>query len=242
VSVLIAQISDIHAKPGGKSLAALALALAWLETARPDAVIVSGDVANPPWTEGYDLVREALEGLDCPVLMVPGNKDDRESMRASFPQMGWTADEHLSVARTIKGVRLVGLDVMVPGEKHGDAGPALGWLREQLTVGEPVLLFMHQHPFNTGFGRVDIAMCRGVEDLADAIVMGEARVMLLTCGHGHRAVFSVFAGAPAMMCPSLAKANLLDFGDGAAPLADPPGFALHVVEGGRVASHVISLG
>lgn len=242
MTVIIAQLSDIHAKQGGKSLAALGRALDWLETANPDAVIVSGDVANPPWTEGYGLVAEALGRLTCPVLMVPGNKDDRTAMRAAFPRLGWKSDAHLSVAKTIKGVRIVGLDVMVAGEKHGDAGPAMDWLRQQLTVGEPVLMFMHHHPFNTGFERVDVAMCRGVEPLADAIVSGDARVMLLTCGHGHRAVFSVFAGAPAMMCPSLAKPNLLDFGEEPAPLVDPPGFALHVVEGGRVASHVISLG
>lgn len=242
MSVLIAQLSDIHAKPGGKAVAALKRAVDWLTDARPDALILSGDVANPPWTEGYGIVRDALAPLNCPVLMVPGNKDDRQAMRAAFGDVAWTED-HLSVAQTIKGVRIVGLDVMVPGETHGDAGPAIGWLREQLTVGEPVLLFMHHHPFSTGFQRVDKAMCRSVEPLADAIVTGDARVMLLTCGHGHRAVFSMFAGAPAMMCPSLAQPNPLEFGaDDGPPTADPPGFALHVVESGRIASHVVALG
>lgn len=240
--MLIAQLSDIHAKPGGRAVAALARAVEWLTAARPDALIVSGDVANAPWAEGYGLVRDALAPLECPILMVPGNKDDRQAMRTAFDGAGWTED-HLSVAQTIKGVRIVGLDVMVPGEKHGDAGPAIEWLRQQLVVGEPVLLFMHHHPFNTGFARVDKAMCRSVEPLADAIVTADARVMLLTCGHGHRTVFSMFAGAPAMMCPSLAQPNPLEFGEYAPPpTADPPAFALHNVENGRVASHIVALG
>jgi Icc protein len=240
--VRIAQISDIHAKPGGKSLAALERALDWLAVAKPDALIISGDVANPPWTDGYRIVAEALSGVRCPVLMVPGNKDDRAQMRAAFRDMGWPPDGPLNISRLVGEVRLVGLDVQVPGAQHGDAEPVLGWLREQLTGGEPVLLFMHQHPFRTGFDRVDGNMCLAAEALADVILAGSARVLLLTAGHGHRTVFTQFAGVPAMMCPSLAKANILEFGEDAAPLTDPPAFALHLVEDGRVMSHVIGLG
>ena len=240
--MLVAQLSDIHAKPGGRALAALERAVEWLSEARPDAVIVSGDVANPPWDDNYPLARAALSRLACPVLMVPGNKDDRRAMRAAFPDAGWQEPDHLSVARTIGGIRLVGLDVTVPGEKHGDAGPVLGWLREQLSGGEPVLLFMHQHPFRTGFERVDGAMCRNVDGLAQTFFETPARVMLVAAGHGHRTVFSTFADAPALMCPSLAKPNPLAFGDAEPPVRDPPGFALHVIQDGRVASHVVALG
>jgi Icc protein len=241
---LIAQISDIHAKPGGKSLAALQRALDWLAVANPDALIVSGDVGNEPWPESYALVRELFSHIRFPMLMVPGNKDDRAAMREAFAGigMGWPDDGPLNTARTIGDVRLVGLDVIVPGEKHGDAAPVFDWLREQLKGGDPVLLFMHQHPFRSGFERVDSAMCENADGLAQVILAAPARVLLLTAGHGHRTVFTQFAGGPAMMCPSLAKANLLDFGEETAPLTDPPGFALHLIEDGRAMSQVISLG
>lgn len=239
---VIAQISDIHGKPGGRSLGALQRALDWLEIAKPDALILSGDIGNPPWSECYPLVREALTGIDCPVLLVPGNKDDRQAMREHFPDMGWAASGPLNVSRMIGEVRVVGLDVTVPGEKFGDAAPVIDWLRDELTGGEPVLLFMHQHPFRTGFERVDNAMCRGADELADAIVDAPARVLLLTTGHGHRTVFTQFAGVPAMMCPSLARANMLEFGEQGAPIHDPPGFALHVVSDGRAMTHIVSLG
>jgi 3',5'-cyclic AMP phosphodiesterase CpdA len=240
----IAQISDIHAKPGEKSLEALRRALDWLAVARPDALIVSGDIADPPWDEGYPLVAAALADVACPLLMVPGNKDDRAGLRAAFPDLGWAAPEGpLNISRLVGEVRLVGLDVQVPGAVHGDAAPVLDWLGGELAGGgEPVLLFMHQHPFRTGFARVDGNMCRGADALADVIFAGSARVLLLSTGHGHRTVFTTFAGVPAMMCPSLARANVLEFGAAAAPLTDPPGFALHVIEEGRVMSQVISLG
>jgi Icc protein len=240
--VRIAQISDIHAKAGGKSLGALDRALEWLAVAQPDALIISGDVANPPWTDEYTLVAGALADVKCPILMVPGNKDDRAQMRAAFPKVGWADAGPLNISRLVGEVRLVGLDVQVPGEGYGDVTPVLDWLRDQLSGGEPVLLFMHQHPFRTGFARVDKNLCRGGGGLEDAIFAGSARVLLLTAGHGHRTVFTQFAGVPAMMCPSLTKANVLEFGDDSAPLTDAPAFALHLVEDGRVMSHVVSLG
>lgn len=239
--VRIAQISDIHAKKGGKSLAAFARVLDWLKVAEPDALVISGDVSNEPWDEGYPLVAEALSHLRYPVLMVPGNKDDRGKMRGYFPDMGWPESGPLNVTRMIGDVRVVGLDVTVPGQKHGDAAPVVGWLNERLTGGEPVLLFLHQHPFRTGFARVDIAPCQNADLLADAILSARARVLVLATGHGHRTVFTEFAGVPAMMCPSLAKGNVLHFGDTDARLTDPPGFALHMIEDGRAMSHIIGL-
>jgi 3',5'-cyclic-AMP phosphodiesterase len=173
---------------------------------------------------------------------VPGNKDDRRAMRTAFPDVGWETDGPLNIARTIGSVRVIGLDVTVPGEKHGDAEPVLPWLRNELSRGEPALLFMHQHPFRTGFAKVDSAPCQNAEALAEVMLAGRSRVILLTTGHGHRTVFSTFADAPAMMCPSLSKANVLEFDGRSAPLVDPPGFALHVIENNRVMTQVIPLG
>ncbi len=238
----IAQISDIHGKPGSKSLAALERALDWLKLMEPDALIVSGDVGNPAVDGSYVSVAEMLSHVRYPMLVVPGNVDDHAALRASFRDMGWPDEGPLNVARTVGEVRLVGLDVTVPGEQHGDAAPVLGWLREQLNGGEPVLLFMHQHPFRTGFANVDRALCRNADGLADVILGASARVMLLSTGHGHRTVFTQFAGVPAMMCPSLAKANALALDEIEAPRTDPPGFALHVIEDGRAVSHITSLG
>ncbi|HQZ14049.1 MAG TPA: metallophosphoesterase family protein [Devosia sp.] len=238
----IAQISDIHGKPGGKSLGALEQALDWLKVVEPDALIVSGDVGNPGWDESYPIVADMLSHVRYPMLIVPGNVDDRAALRANFRDIGWAATGPLNVSRTVGEVRLVGLDVTVPGAMHGDAAPVLDWLREELTAGEPVLLFMHQHPFRTGFANVDKAPCQNAEALADVILAAPARVLLLSTGHGHRTVFTQFAGVPAMMCPSLAKANALVLGETEAPRTDPPGFALHVIEDGRAMSHVISLG
>jgi 3',5'-cyclic AMP phosphodiesterase CpdA len=243
---LIAQISDIHAKPGAASFKALGEALRVLATVRPDAVVVSGDLSNKPHAEGYAALKHAFAALSCPFLAVPGNADRREEMRTAFPDAGWPADGPLHLHRTIAGVRLVGLDVTVPGEKHGEVTPeVLSFLSDALEQVPrlPTLVFMHQHPFQTFGAGLDRLMCRNVEPLRLLLDGTRTPVLALLCGHAHRALTTRFGRTMAIMCPSLEAANaaLVD-GHEAPPVTDPPGLMLHVVESERLVSHTISLG
>jgi Icc protein len=243
---LIAQLSDIHAKPGAASLKALQKALDFLAKVRPDAIIVSGDLSNKPHEKGYALVRDAFGGVACPVLMVPGNADRREEMRAAFPEAPWPAAGPLHVTHNIGGVRLIGLDVTVPGEKHGEVTPeVLAFLSGALdeTPRQPALVFMHMHPFHTCGGDLDRLMCRNVEPLRMLLDGTRTPVLALVCGHAHRAITTRFGRVTAMMCPSLEAANpaMVDGHDEPA-VTDPPGLMLHVVQGESLVSHTVSLG
>ena len=64
--MLVAQISDIHAGPDLSSLQTLELAIGWLKTFRPDALVLTGDLVDDGWRQGYRLVAESLRSLDCP--------------------------------------------------------------------------------------------------------------------------------------------------------------------------------
>jgi len=242
---LIAQISDIHAEPGSASLKALRKALDFLDTVRPDAIIVSGDLSNKPHNKGYALVRGAFEGVKCPLLMVPGNADSRDKMRNALGDIGdWPDEGPLNVAGVVGGVHLVGLDVTVPGETYGEVTPAvLDFLgaalgREPAT---PTLVFMHQHPFAIA-AELDANMCRNVDPLRDLLDRTETPIVALVCGHAHRAITTHFGRTPAMMCPSLKTANpaLVD-GHPEPPVTDAPGFMLHVIDDKRLVSHTVSL-
>ncbi len=243
---LVAQISDIHAKPGAASLGTLRRALEYLAFMRPDALIVSGDLSNKPHEKGYAAVRAALEALGCPVFAVPGNADRREEMRSAFPDAPWPGDGPLHVNQTIGGVRLIGLDVTVPGEKHGEVtAEVLSFLSGALETPPrmPTLLFMHQHPFRTYGSGLDRLMCRNVEPLRMLLDGTRTPVLALLCGHAHRAITTRFGRTTAIMCPSLEGANpaVVD-GYGEPPITDPPGLMLHVVEGDSLVSHTVSLG
>jgi hypothetical protein len=63
--------------------------------------------------------------------------------------------------------------------------------------------------------------------------------MALTCGHVHRPMFTRFAGLPATMAPSVARANRLRLDGKESLISDPPGLLLHHVQESRLVSHVV---
>lgn len=243
--MLLAQISDIHAEQGSESIEALRRALDWLEKIRPAALIVSGDLANPPHERGYAMVAEALARVPWPIFIVPGNVDDHEGLRRAFPDHDyWHASGPMRYSVDLGEVRLLGFDVTVAGEDHGDARPGLPWLSAELASGSrtPALIVTHQHLFDTGIARKDINKCRNSEAVADLVAGAPDPVIGFTCGHVHRAMFTRFAGRPATMCPSLTRANRLRIGGGEPEITDPPGLLVHDVSEGRILTHVVSLG
>jgi 3',5'-cyclic AMP phosphodiesterase CpdA len=239
--MIIAQLSDIHADGSERALERLEKVIHWLRPLAPDAVIVSGDLAETEQERSYDDVRARLEQLGCPYLVVPGNVDDRGRMREAFgDRFGWPEDGPLCAVLPIGGLRLIGLDVTAPGAHHGDAGPILPWLDERLNSGgDPVMIFMHQHPFFCGIDNKDRNKCRSEEALSLVIGRASDTVFGITCGHVHRPMFTRFAGLPASMAPSVTRANKLRL-DGKEPeISDPPGLLIHHISEGRLVSHVV---
>jgi len=240
----IAQISDIHADDK-ESFKRLDRALDWLRRMEPDALIVSGDLSDPPRRAVYGEVRERLLSLGTHLQVVPGNVDDRDLLREVFHQDGVSTESgpFNSVATIGGAMRLIGLDVTVPGAHHGDAAPILPWLREQLNSGgAPALIFMHQHPFMCGIDNKDKNKCRSADELSLVIGQASDTVLGITCGHVHRAMSTRFAGLPATMCPSVTGANKLRL-DGREPeTTDPSGLLVHHYAETRLVTHVVSLG
>ncbi len=147
-------------------------------------------------------------------------------------------------------LRLIGLDSVRPGSDAGALGAGqLGWLAE--TLGEeperPTLLALHHPPVLTGIRAMD-QIALGAEDSTalEALLGNHPQVQGLTCGHVHTAMVSSFAGRPLLVCPSTNSAVLLDLRPrddlpfSVAPL--PLGFAVHVLEDGRLVSHVQPVG
>ncbi|CAN5381078.1 phosphodiesterase [soil metagenome] len=245
--MLIAQISDIHADDEAASLAAMRRALSYLSDLRPDALILSGDLAETPTEYNYRLVRTMLAGTSFPVFMIPGNADRRAAMCAAFPGHDYwpkSGPMHFAAVLAAK-VRVIGFDITVEGQSFGDAtAEALDWLGTALQRQPdlPALIVMHQHPFATGIGALDRHMCRNSEGLADLIGRSGARIAAILCGHGHRAVFTRLGRTPAMMCPSLCPANRLHLdGYGEPDITDAPGLLIHHLHEDRMNSHLVSL-
>ena len=91
---LLAQVTDMHIKAGGKlsyrvvdTQAALQRCVAHLMKLPqvPDAVLFTGDLTDFGRADEYENLARILEPLSMPRFLMPGNHDDPETMRAMFP-------------------------------------------------------------------------------------------------------------------------------------------------------------
>ena len=86
---MLAQLSDPHIGAdwaGGDPTAAFAAAVETILSmpVEPDAILVSGDLSEHATDAEYEQVRELLAPLGAPVYVLPGNHDDRATLRRHF--------------------------------------------------------------------------------------------------------------------------------------------------------------
>lgn len=117
--MLIAQISDIHAAPENDNLSRLDQVLTWLSQLRLDGVVLTGDLTDNHWIEGYQLIADRLKQQNYPSWVLPGNSDDRHLMRSVWDEKTWAQDapyDALHFVHDAGGLQLIGLDSTLAGE------------------------------------------------------------------------------------------------------------------------------
>jgi len=250
--VILAQLSDPHMRLGEgaaearESLAAGVSEVLALRT-HPDAVLVTGDLADTAAAEEYRIVREELERLPVPVHVLGGNHDDRDALREWFPTADATTGAgpaaHVEggaeyrYATEVAGVRLVVCDSTVPMRPEGRLD--LAWLEAQLDA-PAVVVAMHHPPFAVGMPALD-EIALGAEDTVAlaALLERSPQVLRVICGHTHRAAFTTLGGRGVFTCPGVHLTARLEIGaPGYTVVAEPPAFALHVMVDGGVTTHV----
>ena len=251
--MLIAQFSDMHIKPAGRLAYGRVDTMAFLDQAidhlaalpqRPDLLLLTGDLVDAGAPAEYARLRERLRRVPTPWLLIPGNHDDREQMRAAFPEHPWVARQGFwqFVAEEPRWpLRIIGLDTVVTGESGGlMCDERLAWLRARLDEAPraPTLLAMHHPPFVTGIGHMDEIGLAGREAFAD-LLAAQPQVQLVVCGHLHRNIRTTVGGRAAMTAPSTAHAVALDLAPDAASMftLEPPGYLLHWWDGERIVTH-----
>ncbi|MDI7493592.1 metallophosphoesterase [Cronobacter dublinensis] len=243
--MLIAQISDIHAAPDNDNLTRFDNALAWLAPLAPDLLVISGDLADDGWRDGYSQIAARLEAFSCRLLILPGNADHHDALRATWGATLWTgADGPLHAVADLPGLRVIGLDTTLEACAAGSVAAHLDWLSQQLdeAQGRQTLLFMHHHVFASGIPSMDAIMCRDHDALAALLRHHPARPLAIATGHVHRPAAGTLAGIPAYICGSVCPANPLWLGASHVPCVyDPPALMVHRVDNGALASHFIAV-
>lgn len=255
---LLAQITDTHIREPGR------LAYSRLNTApylvsavdalmklpqKPNALILTGDLTDFGRHAEYQHLADMLAPLDIPYYLLPGNHDDRENMRSSFPDHSYLGGEKfIQYSLMIGGLRVIALDSSESGQSAGKLCSArLAWLETELNRDKhiPTIIAIHHPPFKTLIGHMDkIGLLEGAEDFK-TIINRHSNIERVICGHLHRTIYTNFGNTIASTAPSPAHQVCLDLQENAvsAWTLEPPGFHLHAWSGsGNLLTHVVSVG
>jgi len=246
-SFLLAQLSDPHIGAewfDDQSVPRFAAAVESVRAVRPqpDAVLLSGDLADHATDEEYEQVRELLAPLQTPVYVLPGNHDDRRALHRHFGVPGGDG-EPVRYSVDLGPLRLVVLDTTRPGDASGALeGDQVDWLDVELAAApdQPTLLTMHHPPLVIGVPAWDeIGLAPADRHALGDVIERHQQVRRVVAGHFHSTITGELAGRGVLVVPSTYVQTRLDFNVRELELtSELPGFAIHAVVDGELVSHV----
>lgn len=237
MTLLLAQISDLHLDGGDRAIERAARVMDYLRALpRPvDALLVTGDIADHGEESEYEQAA-ALLAAPFPVLTCPGNHDARPAYRKALlgrpPAPGPVNELHL-----IGGTAILMCDSSIPGRDEGrlDA-ETLAWMHatlDGLPPDTPALIAFHHPPVELHHPLPDSLRLEQPGDLA-ALLDAHPRVAAVLTGHAHTAAATTFAGRPLLVGPAVTWTLRLPWeGDQPADREQPPALAFHVLDDDR---------
>ncbi|MGW1513357.1 metallophosphoesterase [Streptomyces sp. NPDC002394] len=246
--IVIAHVSDVHIDGEQRSQDRTRAVLRYLEELPYDlaAVLVTGDVADHGTPDEYAVARELLTSRH-PLLVCPGNHDDRAAFRKGLLPEETAVRPSSPVNQVLRGEGFVIAlcDSSVPGEHRGLLeDETVEWLDGVLadTPHEvPVLVGFHHPPVPLHTPYVDGIRQFGEERLA-ALADRHPHLTAFLAGHAHTAAATTFAGRPLLVAPGVVSALRLPWENPIdhpyVHLGLPPALAFHVLgEDGRLTTH-----
>ncbi|WP_151526650.1 phosphodiesterase [Serinicoccus kebangsaanensis] len=168
----------------------------------PDAIVVTGDLADLGEPGAYQQLRELVDplavDLGAQVVWVMGNHDERPAYAAGLFGEQVTQEQPQDRVHDVRGLRVVSLDTTVPGYHHGELREEqLEWLADVLATPAEhgTVLALHHPPIP-----VPMVPAAAIIELLDqdglAGVLEGSDVVSILGGHFHFSSHSTFAGIP----------------------------------------------
>ena len=222
----IAQVSDIHISADGGPFDGFDVrenflrVLSEIATADYDLLVLSGDLAaDEGHFAAYPWIREQIECLPIPALVMAGNHDDPRALAESFGLLADSRRGSLVGKRVFDGVAVYGLDT------SSDSLPPcqLQWLEEDLAAEVRLpIVFTHHPPVHCGCRFMDRYFpLRGRERVWRRLL--RAGIEHVFCGHYHTYKVAAQDGAQVVICPSTAM-QLSQTSPGFAVEREDPGY------------------
>jgi Icc protein len=208
----------------------------------PDAVLISGDLAENATDREYEIVRDLVRRLGAPVYVLPGNHDDRDTLRRNFDLPG-AVGMPVQYAVDLGPARLVVLDSTRPGEVPGELdAERLSWLEAELArePNQVTVLALHHPPVSTGIKAWDeLGLSLADRRALAGVLQRHAQVRRVLAGHIHRTMTGELAGCPVLTVPSTYMQGRLSFNSVHVHFAsEPAAFGVHALLDGQFASHI----
>jgi 3',5'-cyclic AMP phosphodiesterase CpdA len=248
--IVIAHLSDVHIDSEPRSADRTRAVMSYVDSLPYDleAVLVTGDIADHAQPAEYELCRELLTSRH-PVLICPGNHDDRAAFREHLlrqPGSPAPVNQVLEAA----GFAVALCDSSIPGKNEGYLeDETLEWLDGVLTAipdDRPIFVGFHHPPATLNIPFVDGIRQFGEERLAD-LASRHPNLVAFVCGHAHTPAVTTFAGRPLLVAPGVVSTSKLPWEAKEHPtdlvhLDLPPALVFHVLDDeGRLTSHYRSV-
>jgi 3',5'-cyclic AMP phosphodiesterase CpdA len=238
--IVFAQLSDTHLDGGQPRADRVRAVMACLAGGRAplDAVLVTGDVADHGLPGEYEQARSLLTG-PWPVLVCPGNHDERAAFRRVL--LGGEGDQPVNQVHRMPGAVFVLCDSTIPGRDDGYlADGTLAWVDTELGADPvtPAFVVLHHQPVPLHSEAADVIRLSGEDRLA-AVIGRHPQVVAVLCGHVHSAAAATFAGRPLRAAPGVVSTGVLPWEErDSADLTAPPAVAYHVLgDDGHLTTH-----
>jgi 3',5'-cyclic-AMP phosphodiesterase len=185
-AMLIAQISDVHVGGGRYRAELLRAAIAEINAAAPDLVVVAGDLTDEGFPDQYPDAKRELAELACGhIVQVPGNHDARNVGYLGFEDTFGARDSRERPILEGLDVALVAVDSSKPDIDEGEIGREhYGWIAEGFAGDADLRVFVCHHHLmpipRTGRERNQVL------DAGDVLaLLRQAEVDLVLSGHRH---------------------------------------------------------
>ncbi len=262
--MILVQISDTHIDEPGTLVyghfdtsLALTKAVATINAMDPgpDLVLHTGDIASHGSVARYEAFKDIAGELKAPLVVIPGNHDDRDALREVLGGTSWlpTTGDFLHFVVEDYAVRLICCDSVIAGDTPGEFCPdRLRWLDEQLSEApdRPTIVALHHPPFYSGMtGSSAKGLVRGGGEF-DALLRQHSQVVRVLAGHVHRPITTTFGGTIAIAGPTTCYPFGLDTGPERLLniVHEPPSIGVHLwldeatPAGADLVSHVVPVG
>jgi 3',5'-cyclic AMP phosphodiesterase CpdA len=172
----------------------------------PEAIIISGDLADKGNAEAYRRLRSICqayaERMGAELIWAMGNHDERTNFQRFLLD---EAPRMLPVDRSynLHGLRVLVLDSSSPGHHYGEIGAEqLRWLAGELEkrADDGTLLVIHHPPVAPVQDLAVLSELRNQDELAR--VLEGSDVIGILSGHAHCSLFSTFANIPVSVASS----------------------------------------